>query len=95
MVLHYMQPNPLPPPRACWPTPYLASSARAMIPAARGAEAEVPVCDSVHFCRKSVVTWGRGRELSTYTSCQAPSKAYPQSLQNSQSASRSGCRCYR
>lgn len=27
-----------------------------MIPAASGAEAEVPVCDSVHFCRKSVVT---------------------------------------
>lgn len=27
-----------------------------MMPAARGAEAEVPVCDSVHFCRKSVVT---------------------------------------
>lgn len=29
-----------------------------MMPAARGAEAEVPVCDSVHFCRKSVVTCG-------------------------------------
>lgn len=27
-----------------------------MMPAASGAEAEVPVCDSVHFCRKSVVT---------------------------------------
>lgn len=28
-----------------------------MMPAAKGAEAEVPVCDSVHFCRKSVVTY--------------------------------------
>lgn len=26
------------------------------MPAARGAEADVPVCDSVHFCRRSVVT---------------------------------------
>lgn len=44
--------------------PYLASRARAMMPAARGAEADVPVCDSVHFCLRSVVTckeecWGR------------------------------------
>lgn len=38
-------------------TPYLASRARAMIPAARGAEADVPVWDSVHFCHRSVVTW--------------------------------------
>ena len=36
--------------------PYLASRARAMMPAARGAEADVPVCDSVHFCLRSVVT---------------------------------------
>lgn len=26
------------------------------MPAARGAEADVPVCDSVHFCLRSVVT---------------------------------------
>lgn len=38
---------------------YLASSARAMIPAARGAEAEVPVWESVHFCLRSVVIWKR------------------------------------
>lgn len=44
---------PQPPPT---PGAYLASKVRAMMPAARGAEAEVPVCDSVHFCRKSVVT---------------------------------------
>lgn len=36
---------------------HLASSARAMIPAASGAEAEVPVWVSVHFCLRSVVTW--------------------------------------
>ncbi len=35
---------------------HLASRARAMIPAARGAEADVPVCDSVHFFLRSVVT---------------------------------------
>lgn len=57
-----------PPGPACTSTapslaPYLASRARAMIPAARGAEADVPVCDSVHFCHRSVVTWRmeRGR----------------------------------
>lgn len=43
------------------PATYLASRVRAMMPAARGAEAEVPVWDSVHFCRKSVVTCGRAR----------------------------------
>ena len=36
--------------------PYLISSARAIIPAARGADAEVPVCLSVHTLCKSVVT---------------------------------------
>lgn len=35
---------------------YLASRARAMIPAASGAEAEVPVWESVHFDFRSVVT---------------------------------------
>lgn len=35
---------------------HLASRARAMIPAARGAEADVPVCESVHFFLRSVVT---------------------------------------
>ena len=35
---------------------YLASRARAMIPAASGAEAEVPVWESVHFDLRSVVT---------------------------------------
>lgn len=35
---------------------YFASSARAMIPAASGAEAEVPVWESVHFDFRSVVT---------------------------------------
>lgn len=39
---------------------YLASRARAMIPAASGADAEVPVCESVHFDLRSVVTYGRG-----------------------------------
>lgn len=39
----------------CLPT-HLASRVRAMMPAAKGAEAEVPVCDSVHFCLRSVVT---------------------------------------
>lgn len=35
---------------------HLASRARAMIPAARGAEADVPVCESVHIFLRSVVT---------------------------------------
>ena len=35
---------------------HLASRARAMMPAARGAEADVPVWESVHFCLRSVVT---------------------------------------
>lgn len=35
---------------------YLASRARAIIPAANGAEAEVPVWESVHFDLRSVVT---------------------------------------
>lgn len=35
---------------------YLASRARAMIPAASGAEAEVPVWESVHLDLRSVVT---------------------------------------
>lgn len=35
---------------------YLASRARAIMPAARGAEAEVPVCLSVHWWCRSVVT---------------------------------------
>lgn len=34
---------------------YLASNARAIIPAARGADAEVPVCFVVHWLFKSVV----------------------------------------
>lgn len=38
---------------------YLASRARAMIPAASGAEADVPVWESVHFDLRSVVTYGR------------------------------------
>lgn len=38
---------------------YLASRARAMMPAASGAEAEVPVCESVHFDLRSVVTYRR------------------------------------
>lgn len=36
-----------------------------MMPAASGAEADVPVCESVHFCLRSVVTLetdGRGGE---------------------------------
>lgn len=37
---------------------YLASSARATMPAASGAEAEVPVCLSVQRWCRSVVTWG-------------------------------------
>lgn len=45
--------TPVQPPLSC---PYLASRARAMMPAARGAEADVPVCSSVHFCLRSVVT---------------------------------------
>lgn len=36
---------------------HFASRARAMIPAASGAEADVPVCESVHFDLRSVVTW--------------------------------------
>lgn len=35
---------------------YLASRARAIMPAASGAEAEVPVCLSVHWWCRSVVT---------------------------------------
>lgn len=35
---------------------HFASRARAMIPAASGAEADVPVCESVHFDLRSVVT---------------------------------------
>ena len=35
---------------------YLTSKARANIPAARGAEADVPVCESVHRPWRSVVT---------------------------------------
>lgn len=38
---------------------YLASRASAIMPAARGAEAEVPVCLSVHWWCRSVVTWGQ------------------------------------
>lgn len=33
-----------------------------MIPAASGAEADVPVCESVHFCLRSVVTLETGEE---------------------------------
>lgn len=35
---------------------HLASRARAIMPAARGAEADVPVCESVHLFLRSVVT---------------------------------------
>lgn len=35
---------------------HFASRARAMIPAASGAEADVPVWESVHFDLRSVVT---------------------------------------
>jgi len=35
---------------------YFASSARAQMPPASGALADVPVCVSVHSCRKSVVS---------------------------------------
>lgn len=41
---------------------HLASRARAMIPAARGADADVPVCESVHFFLRSVVTCARGHK---------------------------------
>lgn len=44
---------------------YLASSARAITPAASGAEAEVPVCLSVQRWCRSVVTWG-GEEGSQH-----------------------------
>lgn len=40
------------------PGTYLASRARATIPAASGAEAEVPACLAVQRWRRSVVTWG-------------------------------------
>jgi len=36
---------------------YFTCSARANIPAANGAEAEVPVCLVVQVFRRSVVTW--------------------------------------
>lgn len=48
---------------------YLASSARAMIPAASGAEAEVPVCLSVQWWCRSAVTWGDGGGLNTVACC--------------------------
>lgn len=38
---------------------YLTSIARANIPAARGAEADVPVCESVHLPCRSVVTYNQ------------------------------------
>lgn len=41
----------------CLGVTYLASSARATMPAASGAEAEVPVCLSVQRWCRSVVTW--------------------------------------
>lgn len=41
---------------------YLASRARAIMPAASGAEAEVPVCLLVHWWCRSVVTWGQTAE---------------------------------
>jgi len=37
-------------------TAYFASNVRAMIPAAMGADAEVPECSSVQRCLRSVVT---------------------------------------
>ena len=37
-------------------TTHFFSNARAIIPAASGAEAEVPVCRSVHWLCRSVVT---------------------------------------
>lgn len=40
---------------------YLASRARAIMPAASGADAEVPVCLSVQWWCRSVVTWGHSR----------------------------------
>lgn len=36
---------------------HLASKVRAIMPAARGADADVPVCESVHFFLRSVVTY--------------------------------------
>ena len=40
----------------CEVTTYLASKTMAMRPAARGAAADVPVCEVVHWCLMSVVT---------------------------------------
>lgn len=48
--------------RSCATFTHLASRAKAMIPAARGAEADVPVWESVHFCLRSVVTLETGEE---------------------------------
>lgn len=42
---------------------YLASRAKAIMPAASGAEAEVPVCLSVHWWCRSVVTCRRRQRL--------------------------------
>ena len=39
------------------PDTHLTSNASANIPAARGAEADVPVCESVHRPWRSVVTF--------------------------------------
>lgn len=39
---------------------YLASKAKAIIPAAKGAEAEVPVCLMVHLFPTSVVAFEKG-----------------------------------
>jgi len=36
---------------------HFACSARAQMPPASGALADVPVCDSVQTCRRSVVSW--------------------------------------
>ena len=46
--------------------PYFASRARAKMPAARGAEAEVPVWVSVQSLCRSALVWGASGEKETW-----------------------------
>lgn len=56
----------------------MASRARAMIPAAMGADTEVPVWPSVQRCRRSVVTWrGAAEAASAPRVSRAPSWPWP------------------
>lgn len=72
------------------PITYLASRAKAIMPAASGAEADVPVCLSVHWWCRSVVTWGQRRGLGTGHVKTQPSFAEQQGLEKAPRAAAMG-----